>query len=181
MKKRSEWRPILFDGQMIIAILEGRKDVTRRIHGVPSLEYVNDRESFYLFQDGLDFSFRTKEQIIEKYCPYYVGQKLWVKETFCEHFAADDDSHNGYVYRATNNGPEPQRWKPSLFMPRKSSRISLLVTNIGLGQLGDMTQNDFLKEGFKNKEEFIELWDRKNPKDKYDDYKFVWDIGFCVL
>ena len=46
-------------------------------------------------------------------CPYgKPGDHLWVKETFCPSFATDDDSRNGYCYRATNNGPEPLRWKP---------------------------------------------------------------------
>lgn len=187
MKKRNEWKPILFDGQMVVAIIEKRKNVTRRLHGVPDIKVDDDGNCFVAWKgngsckEWTGYEEMGKTEIIDKFCPYYVGQKLWVKETFCEHFATDDDSQNGYVYKATNCGPEPLKWKPSLFMPRKASRIDLLVTGIGLGQLGNMKQDDFLREGFNNKEEFVELWNIKNPKDKYNDYKFVWDVGFDVL
>jgi hypothetical protein len=182
MKKRSEWKPILFDGLMIRAIKEKRKNVTRRLQGVPVIS-VDDDGYFFVAWKGrqscekwFGYEEMSKDEIVDMFCPYYVGQKLWVKETF-----VCGENGIGYIYRADYYGGSPVKWKPSLFMPRKASRINLLVTNIGLAQLGDMKQVDFLREGFSNKEEFVELWNRKNPKDKYNDSKFVWDIGFDVL
>jgi hypothetical protein len=180
MKKRSEWKPILFDGLMIRAIKEKRKDVTRRLHGVPNIDYYGSANWIHVswkdkhgsqYAHGVD-----KIDIINGFCPYHVGQKPWVKETFLY-----GENDNSYIYRADCYSWSPVKWKPSLFMPRKASRIDLLVTKIGFGQLGEMKQEDFLREGFGNKEEFVELWNRKNPKDKYNDYRFVWDIGFDVL
>jgi hypothetical protein len=56
--------------------------------------------------------------------------RLWIRESWCQTFAADDDSHNGYCYRATNNGPEPCRWRPAVTMPRAACRLFLEVERV---------------------------------------------------
>jgi hypothetical protein len=174
MKNKREWKPILFDGQMVRAIKENRKNVTRRLQGIPDIHVDDDGNFFVSCVKWHGYEEMGNDAIIDMFCPFYVGQKLWVKETFRPHGKT-------YMYRSDYMDLSVLKWKPSLFMPRKLSRIDLLVKGCGLGQLGDMQQGDFVREGFSNKEEFIELWNRKNPKDKYNDYRFVWDICFDVL
>lgn len=64
----------------------------------------------------------------ERWMRLMVGDRLWVRETWCPSFATDDDSVNGCCYRATNNGPDPLRWRSSIHMPYPAHRLLLEVT-----------------------------------------------------
>ena len=100
----SKERPILFNGPMVRAILEGRKTVTRRIV--------------------------TEEKMVGAECPYgKAGDILWVRETFALH-----PDGEGWIYRATDPGWDAEctgvKWKPSIFMPKGACRIRLRVTDV---------------------------------------------------
>lgn len=74
--------------------------------------------------------------------PYAVGHTLWVKETFGTSPYDPDKT----VY-AADGGDSWPRWKPSIFMPRAFSRITLEVTAIRLERLQDITEADAIAEG----------------------------------
>ncbi len=165
-------RPILFSGAMVQAILEGSKTMTRRVVKAPKFTGPE--------MAGVDFR-----------CPYgHIGDRLWVRETWCPSFAADDDSANGYCYRATNNGPEPLRWKPSILMPRLVSRITLEIINVQVERLQEITEEDAAKEGMEHHWRlpdgsnqavihFQILWDSLNGKKyPFSSNPWVWVIGF---
>ncbi len=123
-------RPIPFSGPMVRAILEGRKTVTRRIA-----------------RPG------------HKVCPYGVpGDGLWVKET---HALFKESAQVGVAYAASCVAGEfdyvtpdgaverriVRRWRPSIFMPRWASRITLEVTDVRAERLHDITEEDAQREG----------------------------------
>jgi hypothetical protein len=94
-------------------------------------------------------------QMYEIKCPYQVGDTLWVRETW------DDVLYGKVIYRAdyepykcfAGEFPKgrPERWKPSLFMPRWASRLSLRVTNVRVEHLQDILDQEdgAMLEGFK--------------------------------
>lgn len=117
-----------------------------------------------------------------------------------------DDYENGEYrliphYRATE--PEPNlvteeqedfddrtRWKPSIFMPRWASRITLLITNIRVERLQDITHKGALAEGISYDvskaggsplERYHKLWDSINGKKfPWESNPWVWVIEFAV-
>lgn len=155
-------RPILFSAPMVRALLAGRKTQTRRIVK-PTPDWVGDR--------GV-LSYRGKVGLPHAVCPH--GQpmdKLWVRETWCgkvdpitsilmwnedgntyqcyyradgEHVTLDD----GDGFTATRkDGSEASPWRPSIFMPRWASRITLEITGVRVERLQDISESDAMAEG----------------------------------
>lgn len=177
-------RPILFSAEMVRAILENRKSVTRRV--------IKTDHTLLDDPNILPATIEAYKTAWVKTCPYgQPGDRLWVRETWADSFASDDDSHNGYVYAATNHGPEPRRWRPSILMPRLASRITLEITGVRVERVQDITEEDAMVEGFKAlhvvfshgpsyRDTFIEYWNLLNAKRGYgwDANPFVWVIEF---
>lgn len=126
-------RPILFNGPMVRAILEGRKTQTRRIAKEPKVIKVVDSK---WVSDGISWGPSPYGQ---------VGDRLWVRETW----ATLNDRE--VVYRASSeknilNVPSV-KWKPSIHMPRWASRITLEITNVRVERLQDISEEDAKAEG----------------------------------
>lgn len=156
--------PILFNTEMVKAILEGRKTVTRRIiKGTRSSFNLTDldtdpavgitnKQGELIPKDvkGLYATFEADDSYPIEYpmfkSPYQVGDILYVRETWIE-------SSFGYVYRASDYSiieewaGEEIKWKPSIFMPKEAARIFLKVTNVRVERLQDMTEDDVCYEG----------------------------------
>jgi hypothetical protein len=180
--------PILFSTPMVQAILDGRKTMTRRIaKGVSSLHYGNPSQSiedlWRFHVEGGSCQGHTNTPLTIK-CPYgQVGNHLWVRETWCK-----DLDHNIF-YKADNMPPwKDTKWKPSIFMPRSASRITLEITNIRVERLQEISNEDSLSEGiaipdepvhFAPREYFKILWNNINSK-KYpwSSNPWVWVIEF---
>jgi hypothetical protein len=191
-------KPILFSAPMINAILNGQKTMTRRvikmmsviatIGGVP---YVEDQHGDW--------------RLLAKFSPYHVGDTLWVRETWCplnldyeaapRNVSVPLDGANVIVsYRADHIDPrgdaKPLQWRPSIFMPRWASRITLRVTGVRAEQLQDITPDDCIREGVNWVEagpyfaditgSFRLLWDGINAKRGYgwDANPYVWVVSF---
>ncbi len=161
-------KPILFNTEMVKAILDGRKTVTRRI--LRPHNAVKAKKCEYEQGEGLwfDDSFNQWDKdthikdysvspcwietriYIEKYAPYKVGDILYVRETWCKTDCFG--LHDGYVYKANDNsvlehtGFVP-KWKPSIHMPKEAARIFLRVTNVRVERLQDMTDEQVVAEG----------------------------------
>lgn len=81
------------------------------------------------------------------------GDRLWVREAWAKVGDADDDIHacpdlrvHAY-FRADAVDPERQRWRPSIHMPRRLSRLTLYVTDVRVERLQDISEIDALAEG----------------------------------
>ena len=184
----SKERPILFSSDMVRAILEGRKFQTRRIVKPDIADCI---ESNYPDPMNEIFVETDKGDIPLKYCCPYgeVGDVLWARETF----AAPEDWL--IVYRADYNDGECNLvdcWKPSIFMPRKYSRINLKIVDVRVERLQEITDLDSLAEGIEIDEEsktygagwdrpseaYKDLWDSINGNGAWNLNPFVWVIEF---
>lgn len=195
-------RPILFHGEMVKAILAGNKTMTRRIIKPQPVDigenapYIQEPK-----QIGEGIIFNRKKYIK---CPYGMpDDRLWVRETFSQHpeyvdFAYRADGED--EYEDSDGGIWEPKWTPSIFMPRKFSRILLEIVNIRVERLQQITRADALNEGITwdantdgfavgNKGccfhgsdpviSFIKLWNSINA-DRYpwDNNPYVWVIEF---
>lgn len=162
-------RPILFSTSMVQAILEGRKTMTRRV-----VKYKPHKDHIYCDGNG-----------IAQKCPYgSVGDRLWVRETW----AYRQWNHDRVYYKADNNladiNREDEKWRPSIFMPRKLSRITLEITNIRVERLQEITESDAISEGIIHnsmndpKIEFQWLWQSINGIESWEANPFIWVIEF---
>lgn len=153
-------RPILFSAPMVCAILEGRKTVTRR--PVKVQPHIDASGNFCVGnsnygQDG--YGKPVTKHFVNGCCPFgKPGDRLWVRETFglqVRNYGGGTGEH--IVYRATNpdaiycksaEGQEyPVKWKPSIHMPRHSSRILLEITGVRVERLQDISEDQARAEG----------------------------------
>ena len=198
-------KPILFNTEMVQAITEGRKTVTRRkidrditnfcdveVDGT-LLDYQNCHGDFI---NPIDL------------CRYRKGDILWVRETWSEHQEYYNNSAKvfaepHYIYKA--DGVYANKWRPSIHMPKEAARIFLKVTDVRVERLRDITPTQCLKEGcnakqissymkqlpFSNDDNFFisyrlsfkDIWDstiKKQDLDKYgwEGNPWVWVIEF---
>ncbi len=144
--------PIIFNRDMVKAILDGRKTQTRRvIKGKPNKIFWNS-----IVYNG--YAGWTDEHGKPFCCPYGVpGDKLWMRETFA--YTADYTGNDpgcfalmrGCFYRADYPEgdcieDEIKRWRPSIHLPRRKSRIDLEVINIRVEQVQDISKEDSVAE-----------------------------------
>lgn len=136
-------RPILFSAPMVRAILKGRKTQTRRIAKLT--------DSGRVSRGGRNWHVDDPEAVIA--CPYGVsGGTLWVRETWAN--IALKGYPPVYFYRADGKELPPRddraadsKWRPSIFMPRPASRITLRVTDARLERLQAISLEDVAAEG----------------------------------
>lgn len=142
-------KPILFNTEMVRAILEGRKSCTRRL--VKFLSGENPQWTGYI-KDELMLYNGKNEPCIRK-APYQSGDILYVRETFIQAAA------HIFWYKADNNSwiSEGLHWKPSIHMPKEAARIWLEVTDVRVERLQEMKPVDVIKEGA-----YPDCWDCLN-------------------
>ena len=150
-------KPILFNTEMVRAILDGRKSCTRRLvkHDVESVLNSPYHKAHPEVED---------KQIISKLCnpPYQLGDILYVRETWCDDRQFTHDSTPGrYFYKASESGNF--KWKPSIHMPKEAARIWLKVTDVRVERLQDVTEDGAKAEGAIDNRGFIH-----SPENEYD-------------
>ena len=144
--------PILFNTDMVRAILDGRKTVTRRL--VKFLPGENPQWTGYVKDGTMLYNGRNKPCI--RKAPYQPGDILYVRETWCDDRQFTHDSTPGrYFYKASENGDF--KWKPSIHMPKEAARIWLKVTDVRVERLQEMKPVDVIKEGA-----YPDCWDCLN-------------------
>lgn len=185
-------RPILFNTEMVRAILEGRKTCTRRVLKQP----------FEVHPNG----YITKPWGNERLCPYIPpyqpGDILYVRETWCK--GSYGDEKEKYYYKADDNNFFCT-WHPSIHMPKEAARIWLKVTNVRVERLQEITDDGCIAEGvypspcrkcnatfgcdtcpdegYHETDGFSELWNSTIKKSDIDVYgwlanPYVWVIEF---
>ncbi len=179
-------RPILFSGPMVRAILSGAKTQTRRIFkGTTEHKGRYNPEYVRVHQHAEGWA---------QICPYgKPGDRLWVKETFSAHGALGADGR--IVYRADVPGerePHGLHWKPSIFMPRVASRITLEIESVRVERLQDISADDCLAEGITADQAqlgsdaswraaYCRLWESINGAGSWKLNPYVWAITFRRL
>lgn len=190
--------PILFNGDMVRAILDGRKTVTRRlIKPQPQGYFEVNEEPLYIydtdFQQGRIMS------------PYQPGDILYVRETwntYCEGCISKNlesvlgstcahacgENGNGYYYKATDKNHV--RWRPSIHMPKEAARIWLKVKDVRVERLKEIDDRGCHAEGIEvsslepyfyelYEARFKVLWDSTIKKSDLD--RYGWDANPWVL
>jgi hypothetical protein len=208
-------KPILFSGPMIRAILEGRKTQTRRL----AKPRFNDRTPCEHWQGASGVMFRHCEHGSEGLgCPY--GEpcdRLWVKETWAYNqdpelydsiryiadgevlkpeissdTCGDDYCNVGFRFSGFCDNPdECKKKRPSIFMPRWASRITLEIAAVRVERLQSISEGDALAEGVGEFGEYVpgcdvstprdaykELWAQINGADSWAANPWVWVIEF---
>ena len=176
---------MIFNAEMVRAILDGRKTQTRRI-----VKLQPDEDGLAKVTNGpwVDTSERNYR------CPFGdVGDRIWVRETWAE---AGASAPNLKLYRANypehlpshyENVPPANeiRWTPSIHMPRWASRILLEITGVRVERLRSMSQDDARAEGviaasgpMEAGLAFRELWDSIYGEESWKANPWVWVIEF---
>lgn len=177
-------RPIIFSAPMVRAILDGRKTQTRRVvtgkfalewlaPGMFAPSYVAEREN--------------------DLCPYgQPGDRLWVRETWARlrfyrdwetgHVDDWEPDDNGTAVYSADEGWEDGgnsvkergfQWRPSIFMPRDASRITLELTEVRVQRVQDITDDDACAEGMTD--EVLRELDMLSHANARDAYSWLWD------
>jgi hypothetical protein len=192
-------RPIIFSAPMVQAILENRKTITRRI----IKKQPDTRHGRFDFENGC-----LKESSMvsgcwdvwrKQYCPYgQVGDHLWVRENFILDVAFDDLSpamvHETKEILYTADNVPFDYWhgknRPSIFMPRWASRITLEITGIRVELLSNISEEDARAEGaqpsivgadldhLRYRAGFQSLWGSINGSESWGLNPYVWVIEF---
>lgn len=188
-------KPILFNTEMVRAILDGRKTVTRRVvrkkysntdltmftnkYGTRLIEQQNDAPEpvEFIDEDGVKHTRHSLVACMDCKPPYRSGDILYVRETW-KYLGTDMESNPCFAYKA--NSPHLQnnmyiKWRPSIHMPREAARIFLRVNNVRTERLQDITEGGAKAEGAKEKRDFIRIWNNTVP-DK-DNQQLVWSAN----
>lgn len=160
-------KPILFNTEMVKAILEGRKTATRRvIKKQPGLQakLISSNLLPETVEAGAGAVFAWSDGNVRG-APYAVGDILYVRETWTKLYYVDVDGYTHYdqpmYYYAADGTPDitlidPDgfeeddqriRWRPSIHMPKEAARIFLRVTDVRVERLRDITEADAVREG----------------------------------
>lgn len=198
-------KPILFNTEMVRAILDGRKTCTRRVaknvpdhtHRIEPV-YENGRFQFDCFYSSYVAALDADADFcMPCFPPYQQGDILYVRETFIQAAA------HTFWYKADDNSwmPEGLHWRPSIHMPKAAARIWLKVTDVRVERLQDITfdscKNEGIYDDYKTYSEayannlrrvaypkaFARLWDSTIEKSDIDRYgwnanPWVWVIEF---
>ncbi|ECC9577780.1 hypothetical protein CSQ28_004041 [Salmonella enterica subsp. houtenae] len=195
-------RGMIFNAEMVRAILDGRKTQTRRPIKWKQTRFteIAERDDGSLWpwaedcERGGDIWFA---------CPYgEIGDRIWVRETFRVHSRATDVAT--LVYRASvlnswteqthrvpvavcNKPATPEKWTPSIHMPRWASRITLEITDVRVERLNDIRECDAKAEGGqtectligdKHFPGFRSLWRSIYGEESWAANPWVWVIEF---
>lgn len=187
-------KPILFNTEMVRAIQEARKTVTRRVLKPQPTEYLTCGPNW-------------KELLDAAAAPVHPGDILWVRETWRVLEAGYPPSHSIVEYKA--GGTEKFReivalptangeWHPSIHMPKEAARMFLRVTDVRVERLQDMRlidcekegvrlssyeQADLVVQGLRARERFSGVWDATIrrldlPRYGWEANPWVWVIEF---
>ena len=174
-------KPILFNTEMVRAILDGRKTCTRRIckdaneYTVPDMEFYNADRRTYAVHNFADKEQMEQLSTAERTCPICPGDILYVRETWerfeCWNCEGDERGNcpkepkksvlnktcGCYMYRATDEISGDTKWHPSIRMPKEAARIWLKVTDVRVERLQEITEDGAKAEGI-NEEWAMSWW-----------------------
>ncbi len=150
--------PILFNGDMVRAILDGRKTCTRRVikpqwEECPHCKYVHNEYIYDKMAENVYCARCGYPLEPERRSPYQLEDILYVRETWGHPISLNSDKQ--YVFRADKIAEsgfknDSHIWHPSIHMPKEAARIWLQVTDVWVERLQDITPKDAENEGVGN-------------------------------
>jgi len=191
-------RPVIFNSEMVRAILDGRKTQTRRTIANVGSDNCIPLQKPTKTKDGIYT--HVMDAPGHGLCPFgQVGDRLWVRETFAGHYLDDDqiqDIKDGRCkakdlceYRSDygDDADCADGWTPSIHMPRWASRITLEITAVRVERLNDISEEDARAEGAptelciigeKHYMGFRTLWKSIYGEESWSANPWVWVIEF---
>lgn len=162
-------KPILFNTEMVRAILDGRKTCTRRIvkpqwEECPACKYVHNEYIYDRLAENVYCARCGYPLEPERRSPYQPGDILYVRETWQYLYELDENEQviedtGKYYYAATDTIPfdtyvdengvkhDHVPWRPSIHMPKEAARIWLKVTDVRVERLQSITVEGAIREG----------------------------------
>ena len=201
-------RPMIFNAEMVRAILDGRKTQTRRI-----VKLSHERGMVNPVIRGRNGEICSITcRLSPMFCPFgQPGDRLWVREAFqgplipeealSEFLGENPDKFESPAYceYAADGGPRPEYvdaddntrhgWRPAIHMPRWASRIPLEITGVRVERLASISSDDARAEGYPASRAadggnidpwlwFRDLWDGIYPDQSFKANPWVWVIEF---
>ncbi len=192
-------RGMIFNADMVRAILDGRKTQTRRImkpqpepcprggHWWPS----NVFKTMLHVEDEMQNGKGGWGGLVGDACPFGdVGDRIWVREAF----ASGLSTKSTLAYRATHKREDLEdgfydtiKWTPSIHMPRWASRILLEITDVRVERLKSISDGDAIREGCSIADMksgdcvadvFARLWASIYGAESWNANPWVWVIEF---
>ena len=217
--------PMLFQTELVRALLEGRKTVTRRPLDIAIGWELKDRKPTKITSShpkkGKWGALIRKETFDDKYqhdlvtAPCFVGDLIYVRETFAalghNDYQQVNPNHiteiHEYRYKASekesianceDHEVRGYKWVPSIHMPKHASRLTLIITDVRIERVQDITEEQAIKEGMPTDEECQKLavesgigWYQKpaiwfknawnSIYNNWDQNPYVWVIEFEVI
>ena len=187
-------KPIPLNTEEVRAIIDSRKKTIRRCVKPKSKNaygfFVTERVSDGAFMGVYDYDEDENAFDNPQKQPAYIGDLLYVKETWSEHYTADSDGELVYCYKADGVDlkseclpGENNRWWQSTYMPKEASRIFLRVTNVSVERLQEIKKTGVEVEGCSCLPHFIHVWNSTVKKSDLELYgweanPWVWVIEF---
>ena len=190
---------MIFNGEMVRAILDGRKTQTRRImKNQPAGDYPDTPALIRSVDGGFQWYGHYGESSIFN-CPFgAVGDRIWVRETWADAGASAPDlklyraNYPAHVPSHYENVPPASdiRWTPSIHMPSWARRITLEITRVRVERLNDISECDAKAEGApteccvigdKHFLGFRSLWKSIYGDESWRSNPWVWVIEFKVV
>ena len=199
-------RPVIFNSEMVRAILDGRKTQTRRPIKFPLLD-----KNMGCELAGNEFAGEVRAGNYSNVPFGQVGDRLWVRETWqgplvdeehLEDYRANVEKFQApqFCEYAADGGARPefcdlddnvrQGWRPSIHMPRWASRITLEITAVRVERLNDISEEDARAEGVEPSQHIItppealyrvgllKLWQSIYGEESWSANPWVWVIEF---
>ena len=180
-------KPILFSGDMVRAILDGRKTQTRRVIKPQPSESWHPEVGIYaptrVDRQGEEYPgkdvFGASDECEGRICHYgQPGDRMWVRETFspcacggCKEAwprrweSSSKIGQHDVTYREGYGGPSGIIFSPSIFMPRWASRLTLEITKIRIERVQEISFDDCISEGIIH----TDFWDKCKAETVPDD------------
>lgn len=192
-------KSILFNTEMVRAILDGRKTCTRRV--------VKPTPKYFEVNENPVYIYDAEPAMGIIYPPCQPGDVLYVRETWgiyteswldADYFMYKADYPANAATYTHQDGTicDLPRWRPSIHMPKEAARIWLKVTNVRVERLNEITDKGAEREGaqpdypfdydvdkWPNLEHFKKIWNSTIKKSDFDRYgwdanPWVWVIEF---
>lgn len=200
--------PIIFNGDMVRAILAGRKTQTRRLMKPQPIFTPMHGENVHWQWGDVQGSGRIEGFTSRRQCDAplgKIGDHLWVRECFSAWWSRDTGKRTHVLgYRADIDPADwdgfgvddpwwlNAKWEPSIHMPRAFSRIALEITDVRVERLHSISEADAAAEGLKQSAiesfakatvrpgafAFRDLWMSVYSADSWESNPWVWAITF---